>query len=54
MSKYQRRHYQLIADILSQIQPRKAREKLVRKYCLIFAADNQNFSPQKFREACGV
>jgi len=58
MPKFQRRHYQVIADLLSADTPnlfeREDRERIILAFSRAFESDNANFKTDRFLHACGV
>lgn len=58
-SKFQRRHYNAVADILRDAAPIAAYDSanarwsvIVEAFIMLFKADNPHFQPQRFRDAC--
>lgn len=59
-SKFQQRHYEVIAQLLQDEFPRNTdhkqsraeyRERLISAFVAVFEADNSNFNPERFRAA---
>lgn len=48
---FQRRHYEAIAKIINNSTDRLY---LVNQLNRLFEADNPNYEPQRFYEACGI
>lgn len=58
-SRFQRRHYETIAEILSQMYTecrdmfeRATVDAIRDRFVITFTADNPSFSPSRFRSAC--
>ncbi len=60
-SKFQQRHYEIIAQVMNDIAPRDSskaetrfeyRERIIRELCAEFAKDNPHFNEDRFRVAC--
>ena len=50
MSKFQRRHYEAIAEVLGYIPDEGSRTYVVESFVRMFKRDNVNFRPDRFRE----
>ena len=51
MSKFQRRHYEAIAEHIGYMQIDEAsREILIEDFIVMFKRDNSRFQPDRFRE----
>lgn len=57
--KFERRHYNAVADVLKHAAPILAYDAanakwsaIVEAFIMMFKADNPNFKPQRFRDAC--
>ena len=63
--KFQRRHYQAVADVIRKspvytggseqqtLLSVQQMECLIERFCDMFEADNPDFRPARFRDACG-
>ncbi len=60
-SKFQQRHYEIIAQIMNDVAPLdkgksetrfEYRERIIRALCAAFAEDNSHFNEDRFRVAC--
>ena len=60
MAKFQQRHYEMLAEVLHNVKPcdksksetrNEYRERIIRRLCEVFAADNPNFNEDRFRVA---
>ncbi len=60
-SKFQQRHYEIIAQVMNDVAPRdqskaetrfEYRERIIRALCAEFAKDNSHFNEDRFRVAC--
>lgn len=49
MSKFQRRHYEAIAEILGYTAEKQARKFITEQFVRMFKRDNPNFNPDRFR-----
>jgi len=61
MPNFQQRHYEALAQILQDTQPKPStkaqsrfeyREQIIRTICRALKADNKNFNEDRFRLAC--
>ena len=53
---FSKRHFEAIAKVLEEINYLDNRmvAVLAEDFCVLFRGDNNNFSREKFLEACGV
>ena len=49
MSKFQRRHYEAIAEVLGYTAEKRVRNLLTEEFVAMLKRDNPNFSPDRFR-----
>tara|TARA_R100000152_G_C6604929_1_gene60755 strand:+ start:361 stop:549 length:189 start_codon:yes stop_codon:yes gene_type:complete len=49
MSKFQRRHYEAIAEVLGYTAEKRVRDLLTEQFVRMLKRDNPNFSPDRFR-----
>ena len=49
MSKFQRRHYEAIAEVLGLMVDERIRNYCVAHFIKMFERDNPNFKPDRFR-----
>jgi len=50
MSKFQRRHYEAIAEVLGYIKSNGSRANVTEQMVKMFKRDNVNFNPDRFRD----
>lgn len=50
MSKFQRRHYEAIAELLGYMADEISRAFVVEQFIVMFKRDNSRFQPDRFRE----
>jgi len=51
-AKFQRRHYEMIGDILASIEDKSVRLSTMQKFNAMFAEDNKLYHPRFFAECC--
>ena len=51
-AKFQRRHYEMIGDILASIEDKSVRLSTMQKFNTMFAEDNKLYFPRTFAERC--
>ena len=49
---FQRRHYEMIGDILASIENKSVRLSMMQKFSTMFAEDNKLYFPRTFAERC--
>ena len=49
---FQRRHYEMIGDILASIENKSVRLSMMQKFSAMFAEDNKLYFPRTFAERC--
>jgi len=49
MSKFQRRHYEAIAEVLGYTAEKRVRDLLTEQFVRMLKRDNPNFNPDRFR-----
>ena len=53
--KFERRHYRAVANVIASIPARDPEPQidcLIDRFVELFRADNSNFEPKRFRDAC--
>ena len=49
---FQRRHYEMIGDILASIEDKSVRLSMMQKFIAMFAEDNKLYHSRTFKERC--